>query len=165
MESLAAIQQLPFRYGVAIDSRDLDALVALFVPTVRVGKDLHGRDALRDWFDQILREMRVSVHFVGNHVIDFDDADHARGIVYCHDELERPATGEWQQGMLQYWDEYERVGGEWCFVRRRFRRWYLVDALARPSHGAGVNSGADPLAAGLLPDVFPTWSAFWSAGR
>jgi hypothetical protein len=153
MESLAAIQQLPFRYGVAIDSRDLDALVALFVPTVRVGKDLHGRDALRDWFDQILREMRVSVHFVGNHVIDFDDADHARGIVYCHDELERPATGEW------------RVGGEWCFVRRRFRRWYLVDALARPSHGAGVNSGADPLAAGLLPDVFPTWPAFWSAGR
>ncbi len=139
MESLAAIQQLPFRYGVAIDSRDLDALVALFVPTVRVGKDLHGRDALRDWFDQILREMRVSVHFVGNHVIDFDDADHARGIVYCHDELERPATGEWQQGMLQYWDEYQRIDGEWCFVRRRFRRWYLVDALARPSHGAGVN--------------------------
>jgi hypothetical protein len=162
LESLAAIQQLPFRYAVAVDSRDLDALVSLFVPTVRVGKDSQGRAALKAWFDQILRDMHVTVHFVGNHVVDFDDADHARGIVYCHDELERPAIGEWQQGKLQYWDSYERVDGEWCFVRRRFRRWYLVDAMTRPSHGAGVNSGADPLAAGLLPDVFPTWSTFWS---
>src|ERR1700733_1787396 len=39
MESLAEIRQLPHRYGVAIDSRDMDMMVELFVPHVRVGKE------------------------------------------------------------------------------------------------------------------------------
>ncbi len=33
------IRELAHRYAVAIDSRDLDALVALFVDDVRVGRD------------------------------------------------------------------------------------------------------------------------------
>ena len=31
--------------------------------------------------------------------------------------------------MLQYHDTYLRVDGEWAFERRRFHRWYQVDAL------------------------------------
>jgi hypothetical protein len=165
LESLLAIQQLAFRYAVAVDSRDLDALVALFIPDVRVGKNDRGRAALRAWFDEILRNARVSIHFIGNHVVDFDDRDHGRGIVYCDDELERPDSGSWQRGKLQYWDQYRRVEGEWYFARRQFHRWYLVDAVERPSHGAGVNAGFDPLPAGLLPDAYPSWSTFWSADR
>jgi ketosteroid isomerase-like protein len=163
MESLASIQQLPARYALALDSRDMDALVDLFAPDVRVGKDETGRDALKTWFTAIMRLPRTSVHFIGNHVIDFDDADHARGVVYCHDELERPAAGEWELGKLQYWDRYIRVDGDWCFAARKFHRWYLVDALTRPTPGAGVNDGSDPLRAGLLPDAFPTWQSFWDA--
>ena len=132
MESLAEIRQLPYRYALALDSRDMDALVDLFVPDVRVGRDEIGRDALKRWFTNTMRRMRTSVHFVGNHIIDFDDADHAHGIVYCRDELERPTTKEWEVGMLQYWDSYVRVDGEWCFQRRRFHRWYIVDALDAP---------------------------------
>ena len=41
----AEIRQLVARYAVATDRRDLDALVALFVPDVRVGRDVSGRDA------------------------------------------------------------------------------------------------------------------------
>jgi hypothetical protein len=143
LESLAEIRQLPVRYALAIDSRDMDALVDLFVPDVRVGRDESGRDALKRWFTDTMRRPKTSVHFVGNHIVDFDDADHAHGIVYCRDELEHPARGEWEVGMLQYWDSYVRVDREWCFARRRFHRWYLVDALTRPSHGAGVNEGGD----------------------
>lgn len=161
MESLAAIQQLPVRYALALDSRDMDALVALFVPDVRVGRDRSGREALKVWFSTTMREMRTSVHLVANHIVDFDDADHARGFVYCHDELEWPERGEWEQGKLQYWDSYLRVDGEWCFERRRFHRWYIADALIRPSVGAGVNGGTDALTTGLLPDSFPTWAPFW----
>ena len=135
LESLAEIQQLPVRYALALDSRDMDMMVSLFTPDVRVGREDRGRDALRAWFVKTLSEPKVSVHFVGNHVIDFDDADHARGIVYCHDELGRP-NGGWDEGMLQYWDTYVRVdapeGPEWCFDRRKFLRWYMVDALERP---------------------------------
>jgi hypothetical protein len=161
LESLAAIRQLPSRYGLALDARDMDALVGLFVPEVRVGRDERGRDALKRWFTEVMSVPRTSVHIVANHIIDFDDADHAHGIVYCHDELERPLTGEWEIGKLQYWDRYERVDGTWCFNRRRFLRWYLVDALRRPGPGAGVNEAGEPLRTDQLPDAFDTWAPFW----
>jgi len=161
MESLAAIRQLGHRYALALDSRDMAALVALFVPDVRVGRGATGREALERWFTEVMQESRTSVHFIGNHIIDFDHAERARGIVYCRDELERPAAGRWEVGMLQYWDTYLRVDGEWCFERRRFHRWYLVDALTRPAHGAGVNDSREPLRTAQLPDAFPSWRAFW----
>ena len=161
MESLADIRQLPYRYSLAVDSRDMDALVSLFVPDVRVGKTKSGREALKQWFTETLSEPHVSIHYVANHVIDFDGPNQARGVVYCRDELERPKTGKWEVGALQYWDDYERSDGEWCFRRRRFLRWYLADALDRPGHGKGVNEGPEPLHTEQLPEAFGTWEAFW----
>lgn len=160
LESLAEIRQLPYRYALAIDSRDITALADLFVPDVRVGKDQHGREALKEWFGNLLTGPRTSVHLVGNHIIDFDAKDEARGIVYCRDELERPERGEWEIGVLQYWDTYRRVDGEWCIERRKFHRWYITDALTRPAHGLGV--GTDGLATSQLPEAFPTWHGYWS---
>jgi hypothetical protein len=162
MESLAQIRQLAMRYGQAVDARDLDALVELFAPDVRVGRERSGRAALREWYAIGLRKPRTSIHFVINHIVDFDDADHAHGVVYCRDELEYPDRGEWQVGTIQYWDRYARIDGEWCFVERKFHRWYIVDALSRPGHGAGVNATGDPLFSRQLPDVYPTWGAFWA---
>jgi hypothetical protein len=144
-----------------VDSRDLDSLVALFVPDVRVGRDGHGREALKEWFRDSLRRMKTTVHFVGNHVIDFDSADSAHGIVYCRDELDHPERDEWEIGVLQYWDTYRRIGGEWFFERRKFHRWYIVDALSRPHHGAGVDDAR--LSTSQLPEAFPTWSTFWAS--
>ena len=159
LESLTEIRQLPPRYGLAVDSRDLDALVDLFVPDVQVGRDRHGRPALKEWFVESLSRMRATVHFVGNHVVDFDSPDLAHGVVYCRDELERPDRGEWEVGMLQYRDTYRRVAGEWYFERRKFYRWYICDALTRPTLGFGADPGT--LTANQLPDAFPTWAAFW----
>lgn len=159
MESLAAIRQLAFRYALCLDTRDIDALVLLFPPDVRVGRDERGRAALHGWFSRTMSEMRTSVHLIGNHVVDFDDADHARGVVQVRDELERPEQGLWQVGVLQYWDRYVRQGGEWYFERRKFHRYYIVDALERPRHGAGL--AADPLTTTQLPEAFPSWGAFW----
>ncbi len=42
----ADIRQLVARYAVCLDKRDLDGLVALFVPDVQVGRDTTGRRAL-----------------------------------------------------------------------------------------------------------------------
>jgi hypothetical protein len=159
MESLAAIHQLAFRYALCLDSRDMDALVRLFPENVRVGRDESGRAALHRWFSETMSAMRTSVHLIGNHIVDFEDADHARGIVYCRDELERPDSGLWQVGVLQYWDRYVRIDGDWYFERRKFHRFYIVDALTRPSHGAGLED--NPLTTIQLPDAFPTWGEFW----
>ncbi len=161
LESLAAIRQLVYRYALALDSRNMAELADLFVPDVRMGTGEVGRPAIEKWFTAAMRSPRTSIHQVTNHIIDFDDADAARGIVYCRDQLERPATGRWEVGELQYWDRYRRVDGDWCFVQRKFHRWYLVDALSRPAHGAGVNDGDDPLYARQLPEAFESWSRFW----
>jgi hypothetical protein len=162
LESLASIRQLAYRYALALDSRDMTALVGLFPPDVKVGAGLGGSDALRRWFIEIMSGPRTSVHFVGNHVIDMVDADHARGVVYCRDQLERPDSGRWDIGDLQYWDTYVRLEGEWFFERRKFHRWYMTDALTRPQVGLGVNDGTDPLRARQLPDAFESWHKFWA---
>lgn len=160
MESYAAIQQLVSRYARALDARDMDQVVALFSRDVRVGTERRGREALREWMSELMRQMRTSVHLVANHVIDFHDADRASGVVYCRDELERPELGEWWYGAIQYWDDYERVDGEWCISRRRLHRWYLVDALDRPAPGKGVNE-FDLIRERQLPEASPSWTEFW----
>ena len=49
------IRQLAAGYAAATDARDLDTLVSLFVDDVRVGRDAHGRDALKAFFTESLR--------------------------------------------------------------------------------------------------------------
>ena len=119
LDAYQQIRQLPHRYGLALDTRNIDDLVALFIDDVQVGRDNWGRAALREWFVRSFSKFQTSIHFVGNHVIDLDDEDHAHGVVYCRDEIDRP--GEWMVGMIQYWDTYERA------------RWVLV-LQAPPPH-------------------------------
>jgi len=103
------IRQLAYRYAWAIDSRDLDLLVSLFVPDVRVGKELRGRDALRASWNESLSAIGVSILFVGNHLIDFADADHATGSVYCRGQIQDGAR--WIEQAIHYRDTYERRDG------------------------------------------------------
>jgi hypothetical protein len=158
LESLDAIRQLAHRYALAVDSRNLDDLVELFVEDVRVGRDATGRPALRVWFAKALRTVETTIHLVANHVIDFEDADRASGVVYCRDEVDRGDA--WEVGYVQYWDRYERRDGAWYFVRRDFHRWFMVDVLTRPSRGAGLDR--DGLTTGRLPEAWPSWSRFWN---
>ena len=161
VEARQEIQQLASRYALAVDTRNIDALVALFVEDVQVGRHDHGREALAKWFTKTLGNMRVSIHQVMNHIVDVVDADHATGVVYCRDELER--DGKWLVGVIQYWDDYERRDGRWYFKRRRLHRWYLVDALERPAHGAGMGGERESLPQTLLPDAWPSWQRYWDS--
>jgi hypothetical protein len=79
----------------------------------------------------------VTIHVVAGHVVDLDGPDAARGIVYCHDEVE-PISGPWHLGMLQYWDSYRRVPG------------------------AGRATARDPRSSAQLPEAFESWSRFWA---
>ncbi len=114
LESLDAIRQLAARYCLALDMRALDALVNLFPADVRVSRDASGRQALRAWFDETLRvQFTGTAHVTGNHIIEFDDADHAHGVVYSRNEHE---TGdEWVIMTMMYWDHYERIRRQLVF--------------------------------------------------
>jgi hypothetical protein len=161
IEALDQIRQLASRYALAVDTRNLDDLASLFVEDVRVGRDEHGREAIKKWYVRSLERFGTSIHFVGNHVIDFVSPHAATGVVTCRDELEK--GGEWQVGMIQYWDDYIRRDGAWYFKRRKLQRWYLVDALERPSHNGGVNTDPGALRVGQLPDIWPSWDHFWTS--
>jgi uncharacterized protein (TIGR02246 family) len=162
LEARDEIRQLVARYCLALDMRDLDALAGLFPADVRVGKDQTGRAALRAWFDQSLREQFTgTAHVTGNHIVEFDDADHAHGVVYSRNEHE---TGpEWVIMTMLYWDRYERIDGRWYFRRRLPLYWYATD-LNRPPVGDRKMRwpGREPYDGGYH-QFWPTWAEFWSA--
>ena len=161
LESTEAIRQLVVRYALATDSRDLDTLVGLFVDDVRVGEVERGRDALRAFFDRSLRGVGVTVLFVGNHVIDFDDDDHARGVVYCRGEIQ--VEDRWVIQAIQYRDSYERRDGAWYFVRRKHLLWYGAELGASPLGLPPANWPEHHTGKGELPEAWDTWRAFWGS--
>lgn len=158
LESIAAIQQLPMRYALAVDGRDIDAWVSLFVPDVNCGRHGQGREVLRSIIEPQLRTFYRSVHQICGHRIEFDGPDHARGVVYCRAEHED--GDKWFVMAIAYFDTYERRDGDWLFVRRREKHWYSADWAERPA--APFSAWAAHDAKPNLPQDFEAWSAFWS---
>jgi ketosteroid isomerase-like protein len=159
LESTEALRQLVARYALATDARDLGTLVELFVDDVQVGDDRRGRDALRAFFDQSLREVGVTILFVGNHVIDFDDDDHARGVVYCRGEIQ--VDDRWVIQAIQYRDTYERRHGTWYFVRRKHLLWYGTELGISPLGLPPAHWPEHHTGKGELPEAWETWRDFW----
>lgn len=155
------IRQLAYRYAFALDTRDIDLLVSLFVPDVRVGSGGTGHAALRAFWVESLRAIGVSILFVGNHLIDFDDPGHARGTVYCRGQIQDGET--WIEQAILYRDTYERREGRWLFVRRIHELWYGVEAAERPLAQDPANWPARHVGRGTVPDNIATWQAFWAA--
>ncbi len=163
LESLESIRRLAHEYALAVDQRDLDRLVGLFVDDVRVDREGNtGRTALAELFDTMLRGFGATVHLVANHLISLD-GDRASGVVYCRAEQE--IEGRWVVQAMQYDDRYERRDDRWYFSRRRPLVWYAVEAGESP---AGPRKrrwpGREPAEADIPGPRWPTWESFWAAG-
>ena len=139
------IRQLVARYAVAMDARDFAAVAALFVEDVHVGRGERGRDHLRASLERAVRDMPLTILNLGTHLIELDDLDHARGVVYCRAELQ--LRDAWVVQLIQYRDTYERRDGAWWFVRRQHLLWY------------GRDVGTSPL--GLPPARWPEHDTGW----
>lgn len=155
-----AIAQLAQRYAVAVDARDLDALVALFVDDVRVGSNTSGREALREDFDRQLRAVGVSFLLVGNHVIDFDGPDAARGIVYCKAEIQE--GDRWNHQAIQYHDTYAKRADHWYFVRRKHLLVYGQHQAHNPLDQPAADWPKRSTGRGVVPEALDTWRRFWA---
>ena len=162
LAALEQIRQLAAHYAVAVDSRDLDALVELFVDDVRVGRDAHGRVALRASFDAALRGIGVSILNVGTHAIDLVDDDHATGVVYCKAEIQD--RDRWIHQAIAYFDSYERRDGRWYFARRVHELFYGAEVGVNPLRLEPANWPASHDGRGTLPERWETWQRFWSEG-
>jgi hypothetical protein len=157
IEAHLAIQQLPVRYAMAVDARDIDAWVNCFRPDVDMGRHGAGRDALRRYIEPMVRRFYRSVHLICGHRIELVGPDRATGAVYCRAEHE--VGEEWIAMAICYFDEYARVDGEWFFSRRRERHWYAADVTRTPQSAgfAGWTGSAAP----ALPGEFASWARFW----
>ncbi|SFU14063.1 nuclear transport factor 2 family protein [Pseudomonas marincola] len=161
LESLEAIRQLVGKYALSLDMRDLDAHVNLFAADIRVGREKTGRAHLKAWVDDTLRHQFTGTsHHIGQHIIEFVDADHAIGVVYSKNEHE--AGAEWVIMQMLYWDDYERIDGQWFFRRRLPCYWYATD-LNKPAIGDMKMRwpGHAPYH-GTFHELFPSWKAFWA---
>ncbi len=161
LESIDEIRQLTSKYSLSLDMRDLDAHVNLFAEDIRVSRELTGRPHLKRWLDDTLRlQFTGTSHHVGNHVIEFDDPDHAHGVVYSKNEHE---TGdEWVIMQMMYWDNYERIDGSWYFRRRLPCYWYATD-LNKPPIGDDKMRWPDrERYEGAFHDLWPSWKDFWA---
>jgi ketosteroid isomerase-like protein len=159
IESRQAIGELPARYALAVDSRDIDAWLELFVDDVDCGKRGRGREALRTFIDPGVRTFYRSIHYVCGQVIDFIDGDTAEGTVYCRAEHED--GDQWVVMAIIYFDRYVRRGGRWYFERRQEKHFYSTDVLERPAPPFQQwEKWAERLPE--LPGSFPSWNSFWS---
>jgi hypothetical protein len=155
-----SIRELALRYALAVDAKDIDAVAALFVADVDSGRYGPGHEGVRRFYDQSLRKFHCSMHLVANHVIDFDNDDHAHGIVYCRAHHHVLEPEHWFDEALAYWDTYERVDRRWLFRRRQVRSWY------RQEHGServvSQSTASGPKRGTQMPEAFETFEAFWS---
>jgi hypothetical protein len=161
LESIEEIRMLPAKYALSLDMRDLDAHVNLFVPDIRVSRDQVGRQHLKAWVDETLRnQFTGTAHHIGGHIIEFNDPDHAIGVVYSKNEHE---TGpEWVIMQMLYWDEYERLDGRWYFRRRLPCYWYATDLNKPPVGDKKMRWPGRKPYDGAWHDLWPSWKEFWA---
>lgn len=162
LEAYSAIGQLAARYALCMDSRDVEGLGELFVEDTNMGPLGRGRSVLKDFYrENVLSQYYRSIHNVFQQVIDFSDADHAEGKVYCRAEHED--GDKWVAMALIYDDRYVRRGGSWYFNRRTWRHFYACDVLERPGQPAFHNwPSQHDLGDPQLPQAFTTWAAYWN---
>ncbi|MBC7521704.1 MAG: nuclear transport factor 2 family protein [Sandarakinorhabdus sp.] len=161
LESLDAIRQLPAKYALALDMRDMDAMVGLFPADIRVGKDASGRAALRTYMDRTLRSPFTGTsHHIGGHIIEFDDPDHAHGVVYSKNEHE---TGdEWVIMQMMYVDDYVRTDARWYFARRLPLYWYATDLNKPPIGPDKMRWPGTDWSDGGFHKLFPSFAEYWA---
>ena len=163
LESLEAIRQLVARYALAVDTRDLETLVGLFVADVEVGRLGTGRDALAESFRQGFAPLGLTILTVGTHVIDLVDTTSATGEVYCTGEIDR--DGVLLRQAILYRDTYRRDLEGWRFVRRNHLLWYSAPLGVDPRHLPPANWPKGHVGRGTLPEAFATYREFHGIER
>jgi ketosteroid isomerase-like protein len=167
LDALLQIGQLVNHYAFALDSRDWDALAALYVEDVELylddvmlpGVPVVGREALKESFAKRLNRFYRTMHQICGHSIDLVDADHATGRVYTRAEHEK--GDEWIDMAFVYFDDYERRDETWFFTRRMSHHLHVTSLSDRPRAPFSAPSWAPGRQA--IPSAWgETWTANWA---
>ena len=154
------IRQLAYRYASAIEKRDVDAMVELFVPHARFGAYGEGADALRRLMHDSTSGLVFAVILVANHLIDVHDRDRATGEVWARCVAQTDHDGFIEQ-LIKYEDRYERHEGRWLFLHRRHRLWYGVVHNDSPLRQEAAGWPERQVGVGDVPLADPRFLAWW----
>ena len=163
IESQLAIQQLPIRYALAIDGRDLDAWVGLFVADVNCGRRGRGRAVLRAVIEPQVRTFYRSIHQICGHADRFRRrriTRPARSIAAPN--TKRAASGSsWRSATSTSTNDVTVAG-----ISRGARNSTGIRRTCSSARASPLfqNWDAWPDAQPELPHAFPTWKDFWEAG-
>jgi hypothetical protein len=156
------IRQLAYRYAYAVDFRDLAMYRGLWAPNDPPAEppeiDIHAAERMiTEW-----PERGPSVLFVCNHLIDFDDDDHARGSVYC---IVQVGWGErFIDQSIMYQDRYVHHERRWLFRTRRHLMWFGAARATHPFRQRAANWPASPTGRGTLPEEIESYRGFQGGG-
>ena len=129
VEDRLAIRELTGRYNFAMDNRDLKSAGELFTDNAFFGSQdkamgATGREAVLKQFESRFSALGATNHFAHDHVVWFESAVRARGLLSVHAEVWRK-----EQPMitaLRYHDVYEKSGGLWRFAERLLSTFYYL---------------------------------------
>jgi ketosteroid isomerase-like protein len=120
---LEQIRALTHRYGLALDTFDLDGIVEVFTPDgvfdcSAFGLEVcEGEEGIRSFFAHNQQVMANQIHMFSNHIIDFDGADEAHGTNYLEQDGYTHEGARIQCLGLNR-DSYVRTGDGWRIKRR-----------------------------------------------
>ena len=119
VEDRIELRDLVARYCLATDDRDYDTLAEVYAAdAVYTGPSgrCEGRDAVIAYVRQAMDGYGGSVHTAHHQLVDFDDDDHATGVVTAH--VEMGIGDETRFGAMRYRDRYARIDGRWRIAER-----------------------------------------------
>ncbi len=126
LEAKDEIRELTARYCHAVVDGDADTIVELFCEDgVFRSHTLapEGRTALHEFYAGGVGG-KTHKPFVQNHVIEFEDENHAKG--RCSVEIRVLADGEAYTQAGHYFDKYRKVDNRWRFAERHYIRYHNV---------------------------------------
>jgi ketosteroid isomerase-like protein len=162
----AELHDLVNRYAMAVDDHDLAAVRDMYTADAcfaRRGRVASGREEVLRSLEAQMRRYGPMIHTPHSLIIDWVDADHARGRAAGHAEL--ALDGQLIFACYRYDDCYRRETPGWRFSRRELRFIYGVPASGFPQVFADQNRlrwPDEPATAADLPETLPGWQL---AGR
>ncbi len=122
-EDFEAIRRLTYEYAFAVDTRNLDSLVELFVPNAVFDPGpggvpiMNNRDEIREFFRETFAGTTHLFHLTSNHIIDVDGDTATATVYYMAAGVTTDGSSFGANGY--YGDTYSRTSNGWKFLRRQ----------------------------------------------
>jgi ketosteroid isomerase-like protein len=131
LDDVHAIEQLLYRYAVAIDTRDVDALDDVFTPDARLDMSVAGTMTPAEYqakARRVLAELDATHHLIASPIVEVGaDGDTATAHCYYQAQHVRNDCADGPLLLIGGWidDELVRTAEGWRIARRRGRAvWF-----------------------------------------